>query len=69
MRVHPDIIESQQWITFTHSKSKGKTKASSSNVMGISTRETEKDIASLTSLGEEESALATDTGTPSTSKT
>jgi len=69
MRVHPDIIESQQWITFTHSKSKGKTKASSSNVMGISTRENEEDVASLTSSGEEESVLVADTGTPYTSKT
>jgi len=38
-------------------------------VVGISTRETEEDVASLTSSGEEESALAAETGTPSTSKT
>ena len=37
--------------------------------MGISTRETEEDVASLTSLGEEESAFAADTGSPLTSKT
>jgi len=36
--------------------------------MGISTRETEEDVASLTSSGEE-SVLAADTGTPFTSKT
>jgi len=39
------------------------------NLVGISTRETEEDVASLTSSGEDESALAADTGTPSTSKT
>jgi len=30
--------------------------------MSISTRETEKDVTSLTSLGDEESALVADTG-------
>jgi len=39
-----------------------------SNVVGISTRETEEDIASLTCSEEEESALAADTGAPSMSK-
>ena len=63
--VHPDIIESQHLTTFTHRKSNGKAKASSSNVMGISTKETEEDIVSLTNSGEEESALAAKTGTPS----
>jgi len=69
MWVHPDIVQSQQWMTVTSKKSKGKTKASSSNVVSIFTRETEKDVASLTSSGDEESAFAADTGTPSTSKT
>jgi len=69
MWVHPDIIKSQQWTTVTHRKSKGKAKASSSNVVGISARETEEDVASLTSLEEEKSALTADTNTPSTSKT
>ena len=69
MWVHPDIVESQQWKTITRKKFKGKAKASSSNVMGISTRETEEDIAALTSSGEEESAFAPDTGAPPTSKT
>ena len=50
-------------------ETKGTAKVSSSNVVGISTKEIEEDVASLTSLGEEESALAADTGTPSTSKT
>ena len=48
---------------------KARLKASSSNVVGIFTRETEEDVASLTSSREEESALAADTGTPFTSKT
>jgi len=69
MWVHPDIVERQQWTTVTNKKSKGKAKASSSNVVGISTRETEEDIVSLTSSGEEESAFTADTGAPPTSKT
>ena len=56
-------------MTVTNRKSKGKAKASSNNVVGISRRETEEDVASLTSSGEEESAFAADTGTPPTSKT
>ena len=44
MWVHPDIIESQQWTTATSRKSKGKAKASSSNVGGTSTREIEEDM-------------------------
>jgi len=50
MWVHLDIVKSQQWMTVTNRKSKGKAKASSDNVVSISTRETEKNIASLTSL-------------------
>ena len=69
MWVHPDIIESQQWTTVIHKKSKGKTKVSSNNMLGISTRETKEDVASPISSGEEESVLAADTGTPSMSKT
>ena len=42
---------------------------SSSNVVGILTRETEEDVASLTSSGEEDSPFAADIGTPSMSKT
>ena len=56
-------------MTFISRKSKGKAKASSNNVVSISTRETEKDVASLTSLGDEESAIAIDTCVPPTSKT
>jgi len=69
MWVHPDIVESQQWTTVINRKSIGKSKASSSNVVGISTRETEEDVASLTSSGEEESPFAADTTIPPTSKT
>jgi len=69
MWVHPDIVENQQWTTVTNKKSKGKAKVSSSNVVGISTRETKEDVASLTSSEEEESAFAADTGAPPKSKT
>ena len=69
MWVHLDIVKSQQWTTVTNRKSKGKAKASSSNVVSIFTREMEEDVASLTSLGDEESALVADIGTPPTSKT
>ena len=69
MWVHPDIVESQQWTTVTNRKSKGKVKASSNNVVGISIRKTEKDVASLTSTEEEESAFAAKIGTPPTLKT
>ena len=57
MWVHPDIVKSQQWTTVTRKKSRGKAKASSSNVVSISTRETEEDVASLTSPGDKESPL------------
>jgi len=69
MWVHLDIIESQQWMAVTNRKSKDKAKAFSSNMVGISTKETEEDVASLTSSGEEESAFTANTGAPPTSKT
>ena len=69
MWVHPDIVKIQQWMTVTSRKSKGKAKAPSNNVMGISTRETKENVASFTSSGDEESAFATDIGTPPTLKT
>ena len=68
MWVHPDIVESQQQTIVTNRKSKGKTRAFSSNIVSISTRKTEEDVASPTSLGEEESAFAANTGAPPTSK-
>ena len=49
--------------------SRGKAKASSSNVVSVFTRETEEDVASLTSSGDEGSALVADTGPPPISKT
>ena len=49
MWVHPNIVESQQWMTITSRKSKDKAKASSSNVVSVSTREIEEDVTSLTS--------------------
>ena len=55
-------------MTVTSRKSKSKARASSSNVVSISTRETEKDIVSLTSSGDEEFTLIADIGVPPTSK-
>ena len=69
MWVHSDIIESQQWMTFTNRKSKGKPRSSSNNVVSISIRETDEDVTSLTSSGDEESALVADTSAFPTSKT
>ena len=69
MWVHLDIVESQQWMTVTKKKSKGKAKASSNNVVGISIGETEEDVISLTSSREEELAFAADIGAPPTLKT
>jgi len=65
----PDIIKNQQWITITSRKSRGKVKASSSNVVSISVRVTEEDVAFLTSSRHEESALVADKGIPPMSKT
>jgi len=56
-------------MTITNRKSKGKAKASFCNVVGIFTRETEKDVASLFSSEKEESLFAPDTGASPTSKT
>ena len=69
MWVLSDIIESQQQTTVPSRNSKEKTKAFSSNVVSVSTRETEEDVAFLTSSGDEESALVANTDTPPTSKT
>ena len=69
MWFHPDIVESQQWTTVTSRKSKGKIKIFSSNVVSISIREIEVNVAYLTSSKDEESALVADTSAPPTSKT
>ena len=66
--VHPGIIESQKWTTVPQRKFKDNAQLSFSIVVSISTRESEEDVASLTGSGEEESVLAADIGTPSTSK-
>jgi len=56
MLVHPDIVESQQWTTVTKRKSKGKAKASSSNVMGrVSLQERLKKISSPSQIQEKKS--------------
>jgi len=68
MWVHPNIVKSQQWTTVTNRKSKGNTKASSSNVVSISIREIEEDVTFLTSSEEEKSAFVADTGTHPISK-
>jgi len=56
-------------MTVTNKKFNDKAKASPNNVVGISIRETEEDIASLTSSGEEESAFTANAGAPPTLKT
>ena len=60
MWVHPDLVDGQQWTTVTSRKSKGKTKASSCNVVCASSWEAETDILSLTDLEEETVVLATE---------
>ena len=56
-------------MTITNRKSKDKAKASSTDVVGISIRETKEHVVSLTSSGDEESTFAANTGAPPTSKT
>ena len=68
MWVHPDLIESQQWMIVTNKKSKGKARVSSTNMVSVFIRETKEGITSLISSGEEESAFAADVGAPSMSK-
>jgi len=60
MWVHPDIVKSQQWTIITSRKSRGKAKVPSSNVMSISTKETEEDVTSFNSSRDEESAFIAD---------
>ena len=54
MWVHPDLIKDQQWTVGNRKKAKGKAKASSCNMIGVSTVEEETNIASLTDSEEEE---------------
>ena len=53
-----DLADSLQWSTVTNTKSKGKAKTSSCNVVCISSRETETDVPSLTDSEEETIVLA-----------
>jgi len=64
MRVHPDIIQSQQWTTVTNMKSKGKARVSSCNMVCSSSREPETDVTSLTDSEEEEIILAVEKEAP-----
>jgi len=48
MWVHPDLMEGQQWTTVASRRSKGKAKASSCNVVCVSSREAETDVPLLT---------------------
>ena len=48
MWVHPDLIKDQQWTVGNIKKAKGKVKASSCNMIGVSTVEKEVNIASFT---------------------
>ena len=63
MWVHPDV-DSQRLTTVTNRKSKGKTKASSCNVVCASFREAETDIPSLTDSEEEIIVLAVELNKP-----
>ena len=65
MWIHLDHIESQQWTIVTDKKSKGKGKASSCNVVCVSSREAERDVASITNSKEEEIVLTTEQSAPS----
>ena len=58
MWVHPDLVDGQQWTTVTSRRSKGKAKASSYNVVCVSSREAEIDVPSLTYSEEETVVLA-----------
>jgi len=56
-------------MTVTNRKSRGMDRTSSNNMVSISIRKTEEDVASLTSSGEEESVFVADTDAPPISKT
>jgi len=58
MWIHPDLVDGQQWTTVTSRRSKGKAKASSCNVVCVSSREAETDVPSLTDSEEETIVLA-----------
>ena len=64
MWVHSDLVDGQQWTTVTSRRSKGKAKASSCNVVCISSREAETNVPSLTDSEEEIIVLATEPNQP-----
>ena len=64
MWVHPDLVEGQQWTTITKRKSKGKTKASSCNMVCASFREANTDVPSITDSEEETIILTTELNKP-----
>jgi len=64
MWVHPNLVESKQWITVTNRKSKGKAKTSPCNVVYASSREAKTDVPSLTDLEKETIILAAELNAP-----
>ena len=64
MWVHPDLIKDQQWTVGNRKKAKGKAKASSYNMIGVSTVEKEANIASLIDSEEEEFVFNTEPEIP-----
>jgi len=64
MWVHLDLVDGQQWTTVTNRRSKGKAKASSYNVVCVSSREAETDVPSLTDSEEETIVLAAELNKP-----
>ena len=64
MWVHPDLVDGQQRTTVTNRKSKGKTKASSYNVVCASFREAETDVPLLIDSEEETIVLAAELNKP-----
>ena len=62
MWIHPDLIKDQQWSVSTSQKAKGKAKARSCNMIGVSLIEGDALTASLTDSDNE--AMAADTEIP-----
>ena len=64
MWVHPDLIKDQQWTVGSNRRTKGKARAASCNMIGISATEEETNIASLTDSEEEEFVFNTEPEIP-----
>jgi len=69
MRVHPDIVKSQQRTTVTNWKSKGKGNASSCNMVCTFSTEAKIDVASIIDSEEEEIIPATLQSAPPMART